>query len=332
MPSVILSGFADEAATEKTVDQQFSTMAALGLQHLSMRFIDVGNGVKNVLQLDTGEFDSLRSSLQNYGLHVASIGSPVGKVKIADQDDGTENRFVPFAEYLETEVTAAIEAANRLSTKLIRGFSFYHPRGSDHSQYLKQAIDQVGQITERCAAAGLVFGLEVEANLIGHRGEILKEIHQAINHESLVLIFDGGNLVTQGFDESEIMDQFQAMLPGLGWMHVKDYVAETSSKPGQYVDEEALNRFVPADRGGTNHLAIFRELKSHLPKILERLTKVGVDGFVLDLEPHLKGGGQFGGFSGPDGMGVALRALCSVLENSQIDFHLRDFSSLPRTH
>ena len=35
----------------------------------------------------------------------------------------------------------------------------------------------------------------------------------------------------------------------------------------------------------------------------------GVPGVFLDLEPHVKGGGQFGGFSGPDGFGVALRAL-----------------------
>ena len=48
----------------------------------------------------------------------------------------------------------------------------------------------------------------------------------------------------------------------------------------------------------------------------------------LDLEPHLKGGGQFGGFSGPDGMGVALRSLCRVLDYVGIDYHLRDFDDI----
>ena len=41
-PRVILTGFADEAANQKTATQQFAAMAALGLQYYSVRFIDVG--------------------------------------------------------------------------------------------------------------------------------------------------------------------------------------------------------------------------------------------------------------------------------------------------
>ncbi len=48
----------------------------------------------------------------------------------------------------------------------------------------------------------------------------------------------------------------------------------------------------------------------------------------LDLEPHVKGGGQFGGFSGPDGMGVALRGLCRVLDYVGIEYRLRDFDDI----
>jgi hypothetical protein len=48
----------------------------------------------------------------------------------------------------------------------------------------------------------------------------------------------------------------------------------------------------------------------------------------LDLEPHVKAGGQYGGFSGPDGMGVALRSLCRVLDYVNIGYHLRDFDDI----
>ena len=44
------------------------------------------------------------------------------------------------------------------------------------------------------------------------------------------------------------------------------------------------------------------------------------------------GGGQFGGFSGPDGMGVALRGLCKVLDYTAIDYHLRDFDDIIATN
>ena len=50
-PQVILSGFADEAANQKTAVQQFAAFAAMGLQYYSIRFIDVGGGIKNVMKL-----------------------------------------------------------------------------------------------------------------------------------------------------------------------------------------------------------------------------------------------------------------------------------------
>ena len=59
-----------------------------------------------------------------------------------------------------------------------------------------------------------------------------------------------------------------------------------------------------------------------------KLNRRGIPGVFLDLEPHVKGGGQFGGFSGPDGMGVALRGLCRVLDYVGIDYHLRDFDDI----
>ncbi len=330
MPDVLLSGFADEAAPDKTIDQQFSAMAALGLRYLSIRFIDVGNGIKNVLELTGNEYEVVRSRLEQFGLEIASIGSPIGKVKLLDVDDGTSNRFVPFAQYLESDVQAAIDAANQLDTRLIRGFSFYHPRDTDPSACLDQAVEQIAGIVERCDAAGLTFGLEVEANLIGSTGTVLAEIHRQINHPALVLIFDGGNLVSQGFDQSQILEQFRQMIPGLGWMHVKDYLSSQKSRqvPGEYIDEEKLDQFVPADRGSTGHAAIFSELTSHLPNINQQLATRNIPGFFVDLEPHLRGGGQFGGYSGPDGMGIALKGLQRILDETKISYDLRTLEDL----
>ena len=59
-PSVILTGFADEAANQKTAEQQFAAFAALGLQYYTIRFIDAGKGIKNVMQLTKGEINTVR--------------------------------------------------------------------------------------------------------------------------------------------------------------------------------------------------------------------------------------------------------------------------------
>ncbi len=321
---VLLSGFSDEAAPDKTPDQQFSVMAALGLQYVSLRFLDCGSGIRNVLDLNPGEFRLLRRQLAQFGLSVSSIGSPIGKVRIADIDDGTANRYVPFQAYLGTEVPRALDAAEALECRLVRGFSFYHPKNQPVQPWLRQAVDQLGQIAEMCAQRGLTFGLEIEANLIGHTGQILRDIHATINSPALVLVFDGGNLVTQGYSTDQILEQFRVMLPGLGWMHVKDHARASGPASGTWVDEERLDRFVPADQGAAGHLAIFEELRGNLPGIVQRLKQRRVPGFFVDLEPHLRGGGQFGGYSGPDGMGIACRALCHVLQSAGLSFRLRD--------
>jgi sugar phosphate isomerase/epimerase len=327
-PKVLLTGFADEAANHKTAEQQFAAFAALGLQYYSIRFIDCGNGVKNVMKLTVSEIQKIRHLQDEYGLNVSSLGSPIGKVKLLDVEDGTKNEYVPFDKYLARDVARACELAHAFETKLIRGFSFYHPRNTDPREQLPQVVEQLGQIAECCHRSDLTFGLEIEANLVGQTGEILAEIHRQVNHPALVLIFDAGNVITQGFTPAEVFEQYLAMKPGLGWMHIKDYRHPRRLGRQQYVDEEALKHFVPADLGDSAHEAILRDFRELIPKIERKLTRRGIPGVFLDLEPHLKGGGQFGGFSGPDGMGVALRGLCRVLDYTAIDYHLRDFQDV----
>jgi sugar phosphate isomerase/epimerase len=327
-PQVILSGFADEAANQKTAVQQFSAFAAVGLQYYTIRFIDAGNGIKNVMQLNKREISNIRHLEDEYGLNVSSIGSPIGKVKLLDEDDKTKNQYVPFKQYLDREVKKACEIAHAFETKLIRGFSFYHPKGSEPEQYLPQVVDQLGQIAETCHRSDLTFGLELEANLVGQNGQLLAEIHRQVNHPALVLIFDAANVVVQGYSSDELFLQYLAMKKGLGWLHIKDYRHPKAAQRVGHVDEEALKYFVPANLGDSGHEVILRDFANEIPKLSRRLKRRGIPGVFLDLEPHVKGGGQFGGFSGPDGFGVALRGLCKTLDYIGIDYHLRDFDDI----
>ncbi|MEN6458301.1 MAG: TIM barrel protein [Thermoguttaceae bacterium] len=333
LPRVILSGFADEAANQKTAVQQFAAFAALGLQYYSLRFIDVGSGIKNVMKLTLAEIQKIRHLQDEYGLNVSSIGSPLGKIKLCDVEDGTKNAYVPFKKYLATDVKKACDLAHTFEAKLIRGFSFYPPKRSDPREHLPQVVDQLGQIAEACHRADLTYGLELEANLVGHTGEILAEIFRQVNHPGMLLIFDSANVLCQGFSPAEVYQQYLAVKPGLGWMHIKDYcggdsAAPAGRQPGGPVNEDCLANFVPADIGQGCHEAILRDFSRILPAVERKLRRRGIPGVFLDLEPHLKGGGQFGGFSGPDGMGVALRALTRILDFVGIDYHLRDFADI----
>lgn len=327
-PRVILSAFADEAANSKSAIEQMAALAALGLEYYSPRFVNVSGEVKNVMLLDKAELKTLKSLHADYGMHVTSIGSPIGKVKLLDVDDGTHNRFVPFAKYLQNDVATAIDRAHTLETKLIRGFSFYHPRGTDPWQHVPQAVEQLQAIVEKCAAAGVIFGLEVEANLIGQNGRLLAELSRKVNSPHMLCIFDGGNLSSQNLTAVQCFDEYKAMSRYFGWMHIKDYAIDPDLKWEGVVDEARLKNFVPADRGDSGHEAILRDLRENLPRLEKKMKKMGVPGVFLELEPHLKGGGQFGGFSGPDGLGVACRALCNLLDYVGIGYQLRTFEHI----
>ncbi len=329
-PQVILSAFADEAANRKTAIEQLSALAAIGLKYYSPRFVDVaGNGqIKHVVELNKSELSSLKKLHQEYGMQVTSIGARIGKVKLLDVDDGSHNKFVPFKKYLKTEVASTIRAAVALETKLIRGFSFYHPQNEDPEPYIPQAVEQIHEIVELCAAEGLVYGLEIEPNLIGETGPLLAKIARKVKHPNMVLIFDGGNVAAQNKNPIQCFSEYKEMRKGLGWMHVKDYAIDPSLTWSGAVDEERLKNFVPANVGDAGHELVLRDLKEHLPKLEKKMKKLGVPGFFMEVEPHLKGGGQFGGFSGPDGMGVAVRALCSVLDYVGIGYQLRSFDDI----
>lgn len=329
-PSVIISAFADEAANRRTALEQMTALAAIGIRNYSPRFIDVdGDGtIEHVVDLADDKLQKLIGLHQEYGVSVTSIGARVGKVKLLDVDDGSHNKYIPIDDYLSGEVAATIKVAQALGTRLVRGFSFYHPRGTRPEDHLETAAEQIRMIAQACGEAGLVYGLEIEPNLVGETGPLLASLAQLVDHPSMVLIFDGGNVAAQNKNPVQVYEEYLATVPYLGWMHVKDYKIDPGLVWTGAVDEERLKNFVPANAGDAGHELIFRDLRERLPEITARLKPLGIPGFYLETEPHLKGGGQFGGFSGPDGMGVAVRALCSCLDYAGIGYSLRDFGDI----
>ncbi len=323
-PRVVLSGFADEASESKDLREQLAVCAALGLRFFSIRFVNLGDGIKHVMALDAAEIAQVQGLIQDYGMRVCCLGSPIGKIKLRDEVDGTSNRYVPIQKYLETEVQHACNLAHGLDTRLLRGFSFYPPKGQPVEPYLPQAVDNLGKIADRCQAEGLIFGLEVEANLTGRSGASMAALYHALRHPAVMLIFDGANLTAQGYSRDQVVQAYFEMKPGLGWLHVKDYRLDPNTLVDQHVDEGALQAFVPVGMGDSGYPEILADLKTSWSPIEQRLQAVGADGIFLDLEPHLRGGGQFGGYSGPDGFGIALRALCDLLTKTGFDYSLRD--------
>ena len=123
------------------------------------------------------------------------------------------------------------------------------------------------------------------------------------------------------------------MKPRLGWIDVKDYRAlpdPAKNHPRHTIDEETLDQFVTVEEGDSGYRKILCDLLDYFPAMEARLKERGIEGVFVDMEPHLRSGGQFGGFSGPDGFGVALRSFCRVAEQVGWNCPLKDMNQLSR--
>ena len=326
-PHVTLSLFSDEISP--IFRTQLEVTKALGLSCISIRSGDPANTGRsnNIMKWTDHELTLAQRMLDEFGIRVAEFGSPIGKVKLRDEEDGTKNRFVEQKRYLD-EVRHAVELAKRFGATRLRGFTYYHPKGKNPDDFITEAADRVGDLVALCEMSGLVYGAELEANLVGDNGERLMKIADVVGQDALRLVADPANITCQNIRGGAVASH-NAMRPRMGWMHAKDYRIDDRIVWKGHVDEDGLKNFVPFGTGDSSVRELLGMLAEDIPRLERELAALGVqDGVLITLEPHLRGGGQFGGFSGPDGMGIALRSLCQVLNLCSIGYQLLGYEQL----
>mgnify|MGYP001766307355 CR=1 FL=1 len=272
--TMTLAGFADEISPD--LDEQIRVCRKLGIRYFELR----GVAGKNVLDFDVPLRNEVRSKLRDNGMGVASIGSPIGKVKVSDPWPAHFDRF-----------KVAVELADFFSAPLIRIFSYYPADG----RAIRQDRDEVMRRMQ--AKAEYVKGLpatlvhENEASIYGEHGPECLDILKTVNSPKLRAVFDPANFVVAGDDT---LKNWEMLKPYVVHFHVKDCVRETK-------------KIVPAGRGDGQVQAILADAK-----------QAGYSGF-LSLEPHLLVAGKSGGQTGPELFEVATAALREVCGKAGIE-------------
>lgn len=135
MAEFILSAFSDEAGID--LDEQIRACQANGITHMELRGLPQGN----VSSLTTDDAWVLKAKLDAEGMQVSAIGSPYGKMNIADD-------FEPhFAAFQNT-----VEVAKILGCHLIRMFSFYFDEGQSYEAYRDEVFSRVGRMADYALA------------------------------------------------------------------------------------------------------------------------------------------------------------------------------------
>lgn len=205
MNSIRLYAFADEAGAALTA--QIAAMHRNGLDGLEIRNV----GQTNVSDLTAGQAKEIRHQLDDAGLKVWSIGSPIGKINIVHDD---------FAAHMD-KLRNTLEVAAILGTENIRMFSFYMPKNEDPAAYRGQVIDRLGQMLDVAKAAGATLCHENEKGIYGDNAARCLDILTAL--PDLACVFDPANFVQCGQDTMEAW----AMLKNrVKYLHIKDALAD----------------------------------------------------------------------------------------------------------
>jgi len=274
--TVTLSGFADEISAD--LDAQLAVLAAESISHLEVRSV----WSTNVADLDDRQLARIQRRLEESGVQVSAIGSPIGKIDID----------APFEPELE-RLRRIADIAGQLGTGLVRVFSFFIPAEHDPEQHRARVIDQMGALAALAADRGLVLAHENEKKIYGDRPERCADIIASVGSPALGATFDAANFVQCGVRPHS--DAYQLIRPYLVYVQVKDALMATGE-------------VVPAGHGD-----------GQVRETLAALRDSGFDGYV-SLEPHLATAGTFGGFSGPDLFRLACSALKDLLAELSVQW------------
>ena len=253
------AAFADESSNEFA--GQIDALKRNGYSFLEIRNVDG----KNFTELTLARAKEMAAVLADNGLSVRSLGSPIGKIKIADD----------FAAHVEL-LKHTLELGNVFGAQQIRLFSFFMPKEEDPTQYCAQVIDQVAVMAKVAKEFGIQACHENEKGIYGDNAARCLELLQAV--PELKAVFDPANFVQCGQDT---LEAWEMLHPYVEYMHIKD--ALPSGKvvpPGMGAGNVPAIVAKYAAQGGS-----ILSLEPHLTKFvgLKALEQEGDESIVGDM-------------------------------------------------
>ena len=270
-----LSGFGDEIDPDPAI--QAAVLLALGASHIEVRSAwDV-----NVSELEKEAVERLRGILDEKGLKVSAVASPIGKVDVSLPVEHEVNRLRQI-----------ISVAKGLDAKYVRIFSFYRADGQSQEEIRDAVMERMRALAAEAEASGIVLLHENEKGIYGDTPERVLDIMETVASPALRVAWDNANFVQVGV--KPYTEGYAMLRPYLEYLQVKDALADTGE-------------VVPAGQGDGELDATIAALKAD-----------GFTGFA-SLEPHLGNAHELGGYSGPVAFGIAARAFAGLAAKNGVE-------------
>ena len=202
MSKILISAFADEYDHDPRLQAEF--LGKRGVPYIEPRFIS-GVNIANLAESDTKAYADL---LAEHGVRAFAIGSPLGKINLADDFDA----HLDLAKKCFTN-------ANVMGAKNIRMFSFYLRDGQSRDEARGEVIDKLGRLIDVADQYGVTLCHENEALIYGESPERCLDILTAFGGR-LKAVFDMGNFVLDGY--KPFPDGYELLRDYLNYFHIKD--------------------------------------------------------------------------------------------------------------
>ena len=199
MKEIRLCAFADEASPE--LSGQIAAMARNGIRLLEIR----GVGGKSFPDLTLSEIREVKSRLEDAGMQVFSMGSPLGKMKPESS----------FDDHLSV-LGRVLEYADIFGCSHIRMFSFYEEPDKSPEENRDLVFTRMQAFLDR-TPEGMLLCHENEKHIYGETPERCLELLRAFPR--LRAVFDPANFVQCGIDT---LRAWELLSPYVEYMHVKD--------------------------------------------------------------------------------------------------------------
>ncbi len=246
MDHIVISGFADEIHPD--LNQQLKVVKELGMHYICLRAAD-GKGIADYTLEEFQQ--NILPRLEEAGVKISSLGSPIGKIDIDDQ--------AAYEKQLE-QLDTLCRICNSCGCRYIRMFSFWMPKDRNPDDFTEQVIEKLAGFAKVAEKYDVILIHENEKDIYGDIARRCKVILDRLASPHFKAAFDFANFVQCGEDTAEC------------WELLKEYVVYIHIKDAAK---------------GNNENVLCGTGDGQIPQLLKKIIREdGYQGF-LTLEPHL---------------------------------------------
>ena len=227
MEDIKIYAFSDEASEK--IDEQIQALKDNNLNGMEIRGVDG----TNIADISLNKAKEVKKKLDDNGLSVWSIGSPIGKIDIDDQFEPHLDKF-----------KKVLEISDILGAKNIRLFSFFMPDNTDVKIYKNKVLERLNSFCEVNKGTNITLCHENEKGIYGDDIEKCLEIFSAL--PEIKAVFDPANFVQCQINP---ISAWESIKEYVHYVHIKDALYDGNVVPAgkgdgciEYIAKDYINR------------------------------------------------------------------------------------------